>query len=173
MRLKKKRSDILKYSGFKSKCCHLLRPKHPTAHLNFNAFSMVVPRKFTKTAPFVCSLTGATCAHTKAPTILWLARWLKAGLLKEQHSHPCPLAACLAVRASYLSPLEDETMKKHFLSVCLHWEEACERRSSRRAPHCSARLAEVRLASKTPPPPPQWRWVVRGWRRGSEMNGEG
>lgn len=143
MRFKKKRSDILKYSGFKSKCCHLLRPKHPTAHLNFNAFSMVVPRKFTKTAPFVCSLTGATCVHTKAPTILWLARWLKAGLLKEQHSHPCPLAACLAVRASYLSPLEDETMKKHFLSQCVCTE---------RRPASGGAAAEHLI-------------VQRGWRR--------
>lgn len=59
----------------------------------------------------------------KTPTILWIDfDWKLAFLTAAFLFSPCSsLSSC---PASYLLPLEDETMKKQFSELCLHWE-AC------------------------------------------------
>lgn len=57
----------------------------------------------------------------KSPTILWMDfDWKPAFLTAAFLFLPCSsLSSC---PVSYLLPLEDETMKKQFSELCLHWE---------------------------------------------------
>lgn len=59
----------------------------------------------------------------KTPTILWMASDWKPAFLTAAFLF-LPSSSLSGCPGSYLLPLEDETMKKQFSELCLHWE-AC------------------------------------------------
>lgn len=90
----------------------------------------------------------------KTSTILWKDfDWKLAFLTTAFLFLPCSsLSSC---PGSYLLPLEDETMKKQFSEVCLHWEA----RSTKQPESIS--LFDMASSDGC-----LLRWVVREWRRG-------
>lgn len=104
----------------------------------------------------------------KTPTILWMDfDWKPAFLTAAFLFSPCSsLSSC---PRSYLLPLEDETMKKQFSELCLHWEARSTKQPESislfdRASRDAARFKERSFFFFG-----WWWWVVWEWRRGSDL----
>lgn len=99
----------------------------------------------------------------KTSTILWMDFDWKPALLTTAFLF-LPYSSLSSCPGSYLLPLEDETMKKLFSELCLHWEA----RSTKQPESISLfRQSRQRCGPLQRSLLFWWRWVVREGRRGS------